>query len=135
MYWFETAVVALEGLAEEAVLSTQPELASGQAVLAEYLLEGGSRSCGLHVEQRAAREKGSAVVVQQRQRVAVDAVASPELTFEVDRPDLVRRVRTQRRRAWVLPLLASTPTLHQTVAFQDVEDGAPARSSEANTSF
>ena len=53
-----------------------------QTVLAEHSLEGGSRSRGLHVVQRAAREEVSAVVVQKRQRVAVDTVAGPELALK-----------------------------------------------------
>ena len=98
-----------------------------EAMLAEHPLESGPRSSRLHVEQRAAREQVPAVVIQQGQRIAVDAVASLELALEVDRPHLVRSIGVQRRRTWVLPLLASSPALDQAVTFQDIEDRAAAR--------
>jgi Lhr-like helicase len=61
-------------------------------MLAKHPLESGPRSGRLHIEQRPAREQVPAVVVQQGQRIAVDAVASLELALEIDRPDLVRSI-------------------------------------------
>src|SRR5262249_39639794 len=95
--------------------------------LAEETLESAFRAASLHVVEGRAGEQVAGVVVEDGERVAVDAVAGLELALEVDRPHLVRCIRVQRRRPWMLPVLPPASLLDQPVALEDVEDGASAR--------
>jgi hypothetical protein len=66
-------------------------------------------------------------VIDDRQRVAVDAIARPKLAVEVDGPHLIGRGRVQGRGAGILPVGARATASYTPVSRQDVEDGTSRR--------
>ena len=64
----------------------------GQAALSKEAFEGLLHASRLHVAQRRASKQVPTEVVEDRQRVAVHAVASLELPLEIDSPNLVGSV-------------------------------------------
>ena len=79
------------------------------------------------IAQPLAAEKIAAEVINDRKRVAVNAVAHAELPLEVDGPDLVGTGGAQGNRAWVLPALTASTVVNVAVAREDVADGAAGR--------
>ncbi len=102
----------------------------GQTELTEQALEGWPCPFRPHRVQTPALEQEAAVVVDDRQRVAVHAVARPELPLEVRCPYLVGGRGRERHRARVFPARTTPLRPHQAVALQNVEDGAARRQLE-----
>lgn len=76
----------------------------------------------LHVGRTLAAQQVSTKVIDDRQRVAVHAIARTQLSFEVDGPHLVRRRRLQRGGAGMLPMRTGATAPHAIVSREDVED-------------
>src|SRR5713101_3015178 len=64
-----------------------------QPVLAKEALEDGADALALGREQAVTAEQVARVLVGDRQGVAVDPVAGPEVALEVPRPEIIRAFR------------------------------------------
>jgi len=60
-----------------------------QAVLAEEAIEDGSDARALGREQAVAAQQVARVLVRDRQRIAIDRIARPEVALEVRSPQVV----------------------------------------------
>jgi hypothetical protein len=98
-----------------------------QPVLAEHPFEDRPRRRRLGREQAMALEQEARVLVGDRERKAVDAVPSAELSLEVGRPQVVRRRRRDRHDARMLPLTTSSPVSHEPAAREQVSRRARRR--------
>lgn len=89
-----------------------------QTDLSKEPLEDRLRALCAHVRKSGDAQQVPAVQVDDRQRVAVHAVARAELALEVRRPHLVGFARARRAAARMVPPRATTPRLHESVAQQ-----------------
>src|SRR5882672_11795065 len=79
---------------------------------------------GADVVQSVTAEQVPAEVIDDRQRITVNAVAHQELPFEVDCPDLIRCGRVEGRGTRMLPVPSPSSQLGPAMPLQDVEDRA-----------
>ena len=98
-----------------------------QPVLTKGPLEHGPRDRGFRREHAVATEQVARVLIRDRQRVAVHAVARPELPFEVRCPQIVRRCRRDRSDAGMLVRPPAPPTPHQAAAREQFRGRARGR--------
>ncbi len=68
----------------------------GQPVLAKEAIEEGADALAPGREQAVTAEQVARVLVRDRQRIAVDTVAGPEVAFEVRSPEVIRPGRRGR---------------------------------------
>jgi hypothetical protein len=97
---------------------------AGQAVLAEQAVEDGAHPVALRGEQGVTRQEVTGVLVGDGERVAIDAVAGPEVPLEVGGPEVVGLRRRRGDDAGML-VVASTPALlYEAAASEEIAGGA-----------
>ena len=97
---------------------------AGQAVLAEQPVEDGADAVALGGEQAVTRQEIAGVLVGDRQRVAIDAVAGPEVALEVRGPEIVGLRGGRRDDAGMLVVPPPAPLLDQAASRQEIAGGA-----------
>ena len=95
-----------------------------QPVLAERSLEHGARRHGLRGEEPAAREEEARVLIRDRQRVAVLAIARAKLSLEIGGPEVVGRRRRRAHRPRMGRRAAAATPLHQPAAREQIRHRA-----------
>jgi len=66
---------------------------AGQPVLAKEAIEDGADAPPFSREQAVTAEQVARVLVRDRQRIAIDAIAGPEVALEIRGPEIIRLVR------------------------------------------
>ena len=102
-------------------------MAPRQSVLAKEAIEDGPDALALGGEQALAAEQVARVLIRHRQRVAIHAVAGPEVALEVRRPQVIRLERRRGHDARVGVVPATAPLLDQPPARQEVTGRAGGR--------
>ena len=86
----------------------------------EETIEDGVDAGALGREQALAGQQVAGVLVGDRERIAVATITRAEVTFEVGRPQIVRRRGDGGHHAWMLTRVPAPPFFHQAVASQHV---------------
>jgi hypothetical protein len=97
---------------------------AGQAILSEQSVEDGAHAVAFRGEQAVAGEEVAGVLVGDGERVAIDAVAGPEVPLEVRGPEIVRLRRDRRDHAGVLRVAPAPAFLDEAAAGQEIAGGA-----------
>ncbi len=98
-----------------------------EPIRAESALEHRARPGHAHGEQRLDADEKARVLIGDRERVAVDAVARLELPFEVGGPELVRRGGPDRHHAGMDTHAPAPAALHEAAALEEIGNGAHGR--------
>src|SRR4030095_9097682 len=91
-----------------------------QSVLAKETIEDGADPLALGGEQAVAAEEVARVLVRDRQRIAIDTIAGPEVSLEVRRPEVVRLVGRRGHDSRVRVVAPAAPFLDQSSPRQKV---------------
>lgn len=86
----------------------------------EGRFEHRARGDGLRREEAVAREEEARVLIRDRERITVDAVAGAELALEIRGPQVVRIARRDRHHAGVLVRAAAWTFVHQPAAREQI---------------
>src|SRR5260370_29502954 len=100
---------------------------AGQAILPEEPVEDGAHAVALRGEQAVTGEEVAGVLVGDRQRIAVDAVAGPEVALEVRGPEIVGLRGGRRDDAGMLVVPPPAAFLDEAAASQQIARGAYGR--------
>ena len=96
---------------------------AGQTEATKRAFEDGTHAVALSRAQPLAGEQKTRVLISQRERVAPDPVARPELPFEVRSPEIVRRVRGRGDDPGMMMWPTAAPLLHEPFPRQEIACG------------
>ena len=98
-----------------------------QPVLAKEAIEDGADALALGREQAVTAEQVARVLVCDRQRIAIDAIAGPEVALEVCGPEVIRPFRRRGHDPRVRVVTAASTLLDQPPSGQEVTSRARRR--------
>jgi len=98
-----------------------------QPVGAEQTIEDRADAGAIRRQQALTPEQVARVLIGDRQRIAVDPIAGPELAFEIGRPQIVGVRRGRCHHTRMREYAAAAPLLHQAFARQEITRGADRR--------